>query len=250
MKTTINLNNYLTKGMLIMAVALSVHSLVSLHKSAQHEVASGSSLFNDRQGRPGRNLAVTAVSGNEKNNHEVSTNYVPVARKARKAAFIFDESLENDMISAAGLDRNTSSNVDGSWSSEDESLLENAITNAAGIYTVPATAENDLQDATLDATEQDMIRAAHIGYISGFASGSETDQLEQDMTRAAGLDHYLPVMPEESVSTYTDPQLEKMMIQAAGICDTPITRPSKEATELENMMIRAAGLNILAFAKE
>lgn len=255
MKTTIHLNNYFTKGILILTLAVSVQSLISLHKHTLRETASGSSFFNRPEAGPDKSFATTALSNESRN----KLNGVPAAvttdRKIRKAVFIFNENLESNMISAAGLipavTTNDASPANLSANAE-KNTLESQLIWAADIYIPANTMENEENIAVDSKLEQYMIEAAGLNERPAAISESADNsaggsELEQEMIMAAGLSGVPSAMVNEDADQdFSDQLTEVLMTNAAWIYKpATITASDSESGQndfLENLMIRAASI--------
>ncbi len=249
MKTTVNMNHYLVKGIIIMGIALTLQGIISLHKSGFYEMNQGKAISNFSPKGNNANAFMVAMTDNNKKTIATigsSVSTIPAV------AFKEPANLEKNLIEAAGISeyKPTCESFEDNTSSDN---LEEMMINAAGLnkFLVAGVDQDDAvySDAVL---EQNMTEAAGIYRVEQdnsdiFLTGDEVDYqtLEENMVKAAGIyraeqDNSDNFSAGEEVDYQT---LEENMINAAGLgYNTLPADATLEMDSLETLMISAAGI--------
>lgn len=220
MKTTVNMNHYLTKGIIIMGIALTLQSVISLHKSAFFEMGQGKAISNFSPKGSNANAFMAAMTDNNKKN--LATNGSS-GNPANAVSFNEPANLEKNLIEAAGLNdyKPVFESLDEGTSSD---YLEEMMINAAGLNKFVVAGVDQEEDKNTDAVlEQNMTDAAGLYRAEQvnndiFFTGDEVDYqaLEENMVKAAGLGYStLPV--DTTLADGENDSLETLMINAAGL---------------------------------
>ncbi len=219
MKTTVNMNNYLTKGIIILGIALTLQSVIGLHKSSLYKISQGKSISNFSPKGNHANAFMGAMTDNNKKNMAVTGSSAATAT-ASAAAFNEPANLEKNLIEAAGLNE---------YKPASESYDN---------LTPPA----NLEEMMITAAGLNKFVVAGLEQEEAACTGAD---LEQNMTEAAGL---YRAEQDNSDILFTGDEvnyqaLEENMVKAAGLgYNTAPIDANVEGDSLETMMIAAAGL--------
>lgn len=226
MKTTVNMNNYLTKGIIIMGIALTLQSVISLHKSALFEMGQGKAISDFSPKGSNANAFMAVITDNNKKSLASNGSSVPPATTVLfnepanleknlieaaglneyKPAFeSTDEvapsnNLEEMMIHAAGLNKFVVASVDQEEEVYTDAMLEQNMTEAAGLYRAEQVNSDRFftgDEVDYQALEVNMVKAAGLGYntipVDTILAAGENDSLETLMINAADLYQVSPV---------------------------------------------------------